>query len=425
MDNLVKFKIFRAKDIENILEEERKPDCALCKNKTLYRFLDLGYQPPSDAFLKDEDLNKPETCYPLQLYFCETCSLVQLGYAVDQKILFNEYVYTTGTTNELVENFNRLVDSLVRRFDLTKDDFVVDIGSNDGTLLKFYMKYNIRILGVEPSTVAGIAVKNNVPTVNKFFNEKTASEIVEKEGKAKVVTATNIFAHVEDLSSFVKGVKEILADDGVFVTESHYLLSMLTNMQWDSIYHEHLRIYSLKSLIYLFDIFDMDVFDAERISTHGGSIRVYACKRGAYKKSENINKLLWEEEKAGLSNKQTYKEFQKKVLQHKMKIQEMLMSIKKEGKRIAGIGAPAKGNTLLNYCNIPLDYIVEKSTLKIGLYTPGRHIKVVDEKLLYEEQPEYAFLLSWNIADELIPKLKKLGYKGKIIVPMPYPHIVE
>lgn len=402
--------------------------CDLCQNETLYKFLDLGHQPPSDAFLKEEDLNKPEIFYPLQAYFCETCNLVQLGYSVDPKILFSEYVYTTGMTNELVKNFNGLVDALVHRFNLTKDDLVIDIGSNDGTLLKFYVKYNIKILGVEPSTVADIAIKNKIPTVNKFFNHETASEIAKKNGKAKVITATNIFAHVKDLPSFIKGISEILTEDGVFVTESHHLLSLLANMQWDSIYHEHLRVYSLKSLIYLFNIFNMDIFDAEKISTHGGSIRAYACKRGTYKKSDNICRLLQEEEKAGLFSKQTYKKFQKKVLQHKIKIQEILINIKKSGKKIIGVGAPAKGNTLLNYCNITpdiMDYIVEKSTLKIGLYTPGTHIKVVDEKFLYEDQPDYTFLLSWNIADELIPKLKNSGYKGKIIVPIPTPHIVK
>lgn len=402
--------------------------CTICGTENLYKFLDLGNQPPSDAFIKEEGLNEPEIYYPLQAYFCEKCKLVQLGYAVDPKILFNEYVYTTGTNNSLIKNFNELVGTIVHRFNLGKDDLAIDIGSNDGTLLKFYLKYNIKILGVEPSTVANIAIKNGIPTLNKFFNEKTASVILKNNGKAKIITATNIFAHVEDLSSFVKGINEVLAEDGVFITESHYLLSLLENMQWDSIYHEHLRMYSLKPLICLFDAFGMDVFDAEKITTHGGSIRAYACKRGAYKKSGNVKKLLQEEEKSRLYDKQTYKMFQKKVLQHKMEIQEILINIKKEGKRVVGVGAPAKGNTLLNYCNITpdiLDYIVEKSNLKIGLYTPGTHIKVVDEGFLYKDQPDYAFILSWNIADELIPKLKRAGYKGKFIVPIPYPHIVE
>lgn len=411
-----------------VLIKIRKMQCAICQKETLYKFLSLGHQPPSNSFLKKEDLNKPEIYYPLDVYYCETCGLVQLGYAVNPETLFKEYVYTTGTNNSLVKNFIELVEKLVKKFKLTKNDFAIDIGSNDGTLLKGYLKYNIKILGVEPSSAADIAIREMVPTIKEFFNKKTALKIEKNYGKAKVITAANVFAHVRDLISFVEGVKELLTDNGVFVLESHYLLNLLTDMQWDSIYHEHLRYYNLKSLIYLFNKFDMDLFDAERIITHGGSIRVYVCKKGAYSKSNNIKKLMEMEEGNGLYKKNTYLEFGKKVFEHKIKLQEMLRTIKKKGKKIVGIGAPAKGNTLLNYCNITqdiMDYIVEKSDLKIGLYTPGMHIKVVSEDLLFKEQPDYALMLSWNIADEIISKLKKMGYKGKIIVPIPKPHIVN
>ncbi|GAF76795.1 unnamed protein product, partial [marine sediment metagenome] len=267
-----------------------------------------------------------------------------------------------------------------------------------------------------------------IPTINDFFNKKTALNIVKEHGKAKIITAANVFAHVKDLVSFIEGVKELLTDEGMFVQESHYFLNLLTGMQWDSIYHEHLRYYSLRSLIYLFNKFDMQIFDVERLPVHGGSIRTYACRKGSYPISENVDKLLKIEKEQGLFDKETYFSFGKKVLNHKFEIQEMLRNIKKEDKKIVSIGAPAKGNTLLNYCNITsdiLDYAVEKSDLKIGLYTPGMHIKVVDEKILFKEQPDYALLLSWNIADELIPKLKRLGYKGKIIIPLPSPHVVE
>ena len=402
--------------------------CQICQKETLCKFLSLGHHPPSDAFLKKDDLNNPETYYPLDVSYCEICGLVQLGYAVDPEILFKEYVYNTGTNNSLIKNFNSLVDILFKRFKLTENDFAIDIGSNDGTLLKGYLKHNVKILGVEPSNVAEIAIKNGIPTIKNFFNKETALGILKEQGKAKTITATNVFAHVKDLRSFMEGVKELLTDDGVFVSESHYLLNLLTEMHWDSIYHEHLRCYSLRPLIYLFNLFNMDIFDAEKITTHGGSIRAYACKRGAYPISGNVSKMLKDEKDNGLFDKDSYLNFGKKVLSHKMEIQEMLLNIKKDGKKIVGIGAPAKGNTLLNYCNITpdiMDYIVEKSDLKIGFYTPGTHIKVVSEELLFKEQPDYALLLSWNIADELIPKLKKLGYKGKITVPIPSLHIVE
>jgi len=399
-----------------------KMKCSICQDESMFRFLSLGHQPPSNAFLKEEDLNKPEVHYPLDVYYCETCSLVQLGYVVDPKILFREYVYTTSTNNSLIRNFSNLVDDLVKRFNLDKNDFAVDIGSNDGTLLKCYSKYNMKVVGVEPSSAADISVKNGIPTVKDFFNSKTSPKIAEKYGKADIITATNVFAHVKDLYSFVEGVKNLLKSDGVFISESHHLLSLVNEMQWDSIYHEHLRMYSLKPLIHLFNKFNLDLFDAERISTHGGSIRVYVCNRGSYPISDNVDKILEDERSFGLYNKETFEEFGKKVLNHRIEIQDILSKIKKEGKRIVGVGAPAKGNTLLNYCNITpdiIDYIAEKSHLKIGLYTPGTHIKVVEEKFIFEDQPDYAFLLSWNIADELINNLKNLGYKGKIIVPVP------
>ncbi len=404
--------------------------CFICEKENLFKFLSLGNQPPSNAFLKEKALNNPEVYYPLDLYYCGDCGLVQLGYVVDPKILFEDYIYNTGSNNSLIKNFQELVDTLVKRFSIKgaeKNDLAVDIGSNDGTLLKGYLKYDIKILGVEPSNIAEIAIKNNVPTLKKFFNEDTALKIIKEYGNAKFITATNVFAHVNDLKSFMHGVKELLSDDGIFVQESHYLLSLLKDMQWDSIYHEHLRYYSLRPLIYLFKHFGMELFDAERITTHGGSIRTYACKKGTYPITENVNRLLKEEESNGLFDKNTYLNFGKKVLMHKFKIQEMLRYIKEDNKRVIGIGAPAKGNTLLNYCNITpdiIDYIVEKSKLKVGMYTPGTHIKVVDESLMLKDQPDFALLLSWNIANELIPKIKDNGYKGKIIVPLPSPHIV-
>src|SRR3989338_1497618 len=400
--------------------------CSICQ-KEIYKIISLGHHPASDAFLKEEELNKQEIYYPLDVYYCEECGLVQSGYAVDPEILFKEYVYNTGTNNSLIKNFNELTENLIEKFNLNKDDLAIDIGSNDGTLLKGY-KNRVKILGVDPSSVAKIAIQNNIPTINDFFNKETALKIVEDYGKAKVITATNTFAHVKELTSFVEGIKELLTDDGIFIQESHYFLNLIAEMQWDSIYHEHLRYYTLRALINLFNKFNMDLFDAELITTHGGSIRTYACKKNAYPISDNVNKLLENERENGLFNKKTYLDFGKKIINHKFEIQEMLRNIKKNGKKIVGIGAPAKGNTLLNYCNINTDilnYIVEKSDLKIGMYTPGTHIKVVDEKLLFEEQPDYGFLLSWNIADELIPKLKKLGYNGKIIVPLPSPHIKD
>lgn len=401
--------------------------CQVCSSKKLYKFLSLGHQPVPDVFLTKEQLNEPETTYPLDVYFCEDCCLVQLGYAVNPEILFKEYHYNTGTNESLKMNFKALVDLAVKKFKLDNNHLAVDIGSNDGTLLSYYKEYGVKILGIDPSSVADIAIKNGIPTIKDFFSEKLAEYLTNKNGKARIITATNVFAHVDKLDSFVNGVSKLLSDDGVFITESHYLLDMITKMQYDSIYHEHLRYYSLKPLIRLFERFGMEVFDAERISTHGGSIRVYACHKNAYKKSKNIAGITKIEEKEGLYKKETLNAYGKKVFDNKLKLQEILIGLKEKNKSIAGIGAPAKGNTLLNYCNITsniIDFIAETSNLKIGKFTPGMHIPVVDESKLLKDQPDYALLLSWNIKDILIPKLKKAGYTGKFIIPNPVPQIV-
>jgi cyclopropane fatty-acyl-phospholipid synthase-like methyltransferase len=401
--------------------------CQICSGTKLHKFLSLGDQPVPDVFLSKEQLNDAENKYPLDVYFCEDCCLVQLGYAVDPEILFKEYHYNTATNESLKRNFKELVGLLVKKFNLSEKDLAIDIGSNDGTLLSYYIPYRVKILGIDPSSVADIAIKNGIHTIKDFFSEKTAEKAVNQYGKARIITATNVFAHVRDFDSFMKGIKNLISDNGVFVTESHYLLNMVSEMQYDSIYHEHLRYYSLKPLIELFEKFDMEVFDAERITTHGGSIRVYACRKNAHKISKNVPEITKLEQKEGLYNKETFFAYGKKVFENKIKLQQLLLELKKKSKTIAGIGAPAKGNTLLNYCNITpniVDYIAETSRLKIGKYTPGMHIPVVDESMLFKNNPDYALLLSWNIKDILIPKLKKAGYMGKFIVPNPVPEII-
>ena len=261
-----------------------------------------------------------------------------------------------------------------------------------------------------------------------FFDKETAEYVINNFEKPKIITATNVFAHVIDLDNFMSGIKLILSDKGVFVSESHYLLNLIQELQYDSIYHEHLRYYSLKSLIYLFNLYDMDVFDAKIVDSHGGSIRVYACNKGEFNISDNINNILSIEEKAGLYSLNTFLDYSKKVYEWKKEIRKLLFDIKNNNNRIVCIGAPAKGNTLLNFCKIDsdlIDYLAEYTKLKIGKYSPGMHIKVEDEERMFKEQPEYSILLSWNLKDIIVPKLRAKGYKGKIIVPIPHPVIIE
>jgi 2-polyprenyl-3-methyl-5-hydroxy-6-metoxy-1,4-benzoquinol methylase len=401
--------------------------CASCDNSKLDLILSLGHQPPSDAFLKKEDLEKPEITYPLDLYFCGNCSLVQLGYAVDPEILFRDYVYNTGTNNLLKENLKNLVSKIISEYRLQNGDFVIDIGSNDGTLLQNYIPEGIKVLGIDPSSSTSIAIDNGIPTLVDFFSAETAVKVLQEYGKAKIITATNVFAHVKGLDSFMRGVKELLDKDGVFITENGYVVDMVEGMQYDAIYHEHLRYYSISSLSKLFEKYNMEIIDAERISSHGGSIRVYATKKKEREVKTSVSELMKLEEDHGYTSFERYKKFSLDVKQIKLDLLEIILSLKKNGARIAGIGAPAKGNTLLNYTKLDnsiIEYLAEKSELKIGLFSPGMHIPVVSDQYLLNNQPEAALLLSWNLASELIPKIKESGYKGKIIIPNPVPKLI-
>ena len=253
-----------------------------------------------------------------------------------------------------------------------------------------------------------------------------ANEVLDKSGKAKLILSLNTFAHV-DLHPFMNGIKMLLDNSGVFVTESHYLLDLISELQYDAIYHEHFRYYSIKNLVFMFNIFGMDVFDVERKSTHAGSIRVYACKKGAHPISNSVRDLCNLEDKSGLSNLDTYLNFEKRVLQHKSKLLNLLSTLKSQNKRIVGLTFPARALTLLNYCQIDsgtLEYLTEQSHLKIGKYTPLSHIKIVPESYLFDDQPDFGFLLSWHITDEITKKFKEKGFNGKFIIPFPTPTII-
>jgi hypothetical protein len=315
-------------------------------------------------------------------------------------------------------------------FALSHDSLVVDIGSNDGTLLKCFDALGTGTLGVEPATnIAKIARGQGIETINEFFTEKTARDIAEKK-TAKAILATNVFAHVDDLDDFVKGVDALLDDHGVFVIEVPYLLDLIQKMLFDTIYHEHLSYFAVEPLAKLFDRFHMRIVDARRIQSHGGSIRIYVCRSTSdVTANESVEHLLVKERQFGLSHLLTYTEFASQVSTTKGKLVSMLRQLKSDGKRIVGYGAPAKGNTLLNYCNIGadvLEYIVDESPLKHGLYTPGKHIQVLPTKTLHEDAPDYALLLAWNYATEIFEREREFQRSGgKFIVPIPDPKIVS
>jgi SAM-dependent methyltransferase len=390
--------------------------------------VDFLPQPPVQAFLTVEQTREPETHYPLSLLRCPSCGLVQLGYALDPEIVFpHDYPYQTGLTRILVEVFQDLADQAVERYGLVDGDLAIDIGSNDGTLLKGYLPHGLRVLGIEPTDIAQIAQRNGVPTVQAYFTDDLARDVVAEHGQAGVVSATNVLAHIPNLYPFLRGVSELLPEGGVFVSESHYLLDLVQKLQYDTIYHEHLRFYGLRPLIAILESAGFAVVDCERVPTHGGSIRVWAVK-GAGERSERLEAQLAEEDEYGLYEPRRLEEFRDRVVESKRGLLSLLLGLKAEGARIVGVGAPARSSMLLNYCKIDrdlVDYVVEPpGSLKNGLFTPGGRIPIVEEPRMLEEQPEYALMLSWHIADELVPKLRDKGFRGGFVVPLPEPRLV-
>ena len=402
--------------------------CYICEKNDLTEVLDLGNHPPPLILLSKNELDdKSEPLFPLKLFFCDNCGLVQLKDAVDPELLFRNYSYTSSASASFKNHLYDFAKYLVNKFSLTKNDLVIDIASNDGTLLEGFLPFKIKVLGIEPSTVAQLAEEKGVTTVNDFFDENVAKTILEKWGKAKIITATNVFAHIHKLDSLMKGIKLLLDDDGSFVSENHYLKDLVEKLEYDTIYHEHLRYYGLTQLVTLFEKYGMEVYDVERISTHGGSIRVFSCKKNTHKITSNVLSLLDEEEKMGLTSKQTLFSFADRVSQNKTELLSLLNKLHSEGKKVVGISAPARSCTVLNYCNIDsslLNYITESSSLKIGKYTPGSHIPIKSDSFLNDDQPDFALLLSWHLQDSIVPKLRQNGFKGKFIIPLPTPKII-
>jgi len=326
----------------------------------------------------------------------------------------------------LRENFQNLYKETIETINLGKEDLIVDVGSNDGNLLSNF-KDNHRVLGVTPEDIGNLAIQKGIPTIIDYFSNPVVESILQEHGNASVVTATNVFAHIDNPNLITELINKLLHDDGIFISESHYLIPLLETVQYDTIYHEHLRYYSLTSLKLLLEKNGFTVFKASKIPTHGGSIRVYASKNNSIPIDSSVQDIL-DEEKPFLTM-QAMQKFKNDVVSSKINLMSLIQDIKIKGQTIFGISAPSRASTLINYVGLDkdiIDCIVEiKGSYKIGKYMPGTLIPVLDEAILYEKQPEYALLFSWHIADELIPKLKELGYKGKFIVPLPIPTIVE
>lgn len=403
----------------------------MCQSKKMYKFLDLGFTPPADQFRRKDQLHDPEMYYPLDVYMCEDCGLAQLGYVVSPEVLYrNDYPYEASTTKTGRLHWDSFAQRVVERFDLDRNDLVVDIGSNVGVLLSAFKDRGVRIQGVDPAAnIVMIAHDRGIDTICDFFNVETVQKILQEKGHASVITGTNVFAHVDDLYTFMENIRLLLNDDGIFIFEAPYFVNLIKKLEYDTIYHEHLSYLSVKPLLPFFNKFDMEIFNIEQVDIHGGSFRVYVGKKSMRPVSNIIGHLLREEEEMQIYSHNALKQFSDKVKNNRRELVWLLQSLKHEGKRIVGVSAPAKGMTLLNYCRIGnelLEVVTEKSLLKIGRFTPGTHIPVEPDSYLLEEKPDYALLLAWNFADEIIKNLddfRKQG--GKFIIPIPMPHIVD
>jgi hypothetical protein len=404
--------------------------CQNCAAQPLTPVVFLGHLPPVSTMYPIDGPAVREGWFPAPVCYCPSCHLVQLGYVEDPALLFQpEYKYTSGTTKSLRENFAELARQARSRFGLSARDLVVDIGSNDGTLLSNFQAAGHRVVGIEPTKAGDIAIAAGIPTVRDFLGKAAVDAVVAKHGKAMIVTAANVFGHMPDIDEVMTCISALLEPDGVFISESDYLLDIVNGLEFDTMYHEHLRYYSVNSIQDLLARRGFRVVSVERIGTHGGSIRVYATLGSAIARDDSVDRFLAVERSAGLDSPAWISEFRDRITTAKLKMFDLLAGLVGKGHRLYGIGAPARSTTLIHYFGLDvgvLDCVLEvQGSKKIGHYIPGTRIPVFAEEKLYADQPEYALLLSWHIADELVGILRKKGYKGAFIVPLPEPRVIR
>jgi C-methyltransferase C-terminal domain/Putative zinc binding domain/Methyltransferase domain len=397
--------------------------CQVCGHQDLHLVLDLGHQPLCDTLLSAEELSHPETTYPLRQMWCPKCTLSQLDYAVPGEVVYHTtYPYRTGITRELAEYQHQMAASLIDTLQLQTDQFIVDVGSNDGTLLSGFRARQMRVLGVEPTAIARYAQDAGIETLQAPFTPAVARQIVQSHGQAKLVTATNVFAHMATLGDVISGLEILVADDGHFVLENHYLEPIMERLQFDTIYHEHLRTYSLKSLVTLFDYYDFTVVHAEKVPRYGGNIRAYVAKGKNRPWRDSIAQILTDESKH-FEDPSYYEHFGRRSLQLKNDLLKLALRCQAEGQPLVGNSCPGRCSTLLNFAGIGPDlmpYIAEQPTsLKLGKFLPGRHIPIVNNQRLLDEQPENVVLLAWHYAQPIGEQLRARGLRSKMYVPMP------
>jgi len=400
--------------------------CLFCRAPLHRTFVNLGMHPLCESYVSLDQLDHMEPFYPLHVYVCEQCWLVQLHEYVSPSDIFTEYAYFSSYADSWVQHAGRYTDMIVERLKLADKSFVVELASNDGYLLQHFVAKGIPVLGIEPAAnVAEAARKKNVPTLVKFFGRQTAAELVGQGKRADLIAGNNVLAQVPDVNDFVAGIKLLLAPQGVVTIEFPHLMKLMEENQFDTIYHEHFFYFSFLAAERVFAAHGLALFDVEELPTHGGSLRIYGhhADDTTHQATDRYGELKQREQAAGFEQAETYALFDEKVKETKRKLLEFLIEAKRKGKTIVGYGAPGKGNTLLNYCGIRsdfLDYTVDRNPYKQGKFLPGTHIPIFPPEKISETKPDYVLILPWNFKDEIMQQMVAVrGWGGKFVVPIP------
>ena len=400
--------------------------CRFCHQSLQYPFLSLGSFPLSNSYLTKEELHQKEIFYPLEVYVCDSCFLVQLQEYESPENIFGDYAYFSSYSETWLKHAKEYAEEMIRLFQIGRNSLVVEIASNDGYLLQYFTERGIPVLGIEPArNVAEVAKQKGVPTEVVFFGTQTAKRLASEGKSADLLLGNNVLAHVPDLNDFVKGLRILLKPQGIITMEFPHLMRLMEETQFDTIYHEHFSYFSFLTVEKIFHAHGLTLFDVEELFTHGGSLRIYArhTEDKTRPVADRVGQLKQKEIEAGYSDIHHYLGFQEKVKAIKKDILKFLIQAKEEGKRVVGYGAPAKGNTLLNYCGIRtdfIDYTVDRNPYKQGHFLPGSHIPIEEPNKVKETKPDYLFILPWNLKDEIMEQMAFIRqWGGKFVIPIP------
>ena len=408
----------------------KRETCRACGDRRLWPFLSLGPTPPANAFLRSAEGFATEAFYPLDVYRCETCSLVQLLDVIHPEVLFRNYIYVTGTSETMARHNVQYARTVVDHLKLKANDLVIEIASNDGSLLQCFKQHGVRTLGIEPAlNIAQMAVARGIETITPFFDLPRARQIRDSYGRAKVVIGNNVLAHVDDTQDFLRGCKALLDKNGLVVIEVPYLCDLVDRLEYDTIYHEHLCYFSVGTLLCLCDAVGLSVMRMDHVDVHGGSLRMYAGRTEDYGPHAGaVDAWAKQESRLGLTSFARLQNFAADVESNRRALRALLESVNREGQTIAGYGAPAKSTTLLNYCGIDsslIAFTVDKNPMKLGFFTPGVHFPVLPVSTLLDRQPAYVLILAWNFADEIMKQQEEyMARGGRFIIPIPKPKLV-